>query len=121
MITSSQILFFTPYFVNKHYLWLQAHEFYNFNLMFITTPFNFFVCGFRCYYVLSNFIFISFPAWNIFSLFLLLFLQTFQDFSSVFDFTLIDSKTYEFLHYYFCALCNMVHFMLLDAWTSPSW
>ncbi len=36
MITSSQTLFFAPYSIAKHYLWLQAHEFYHFSLMLVT-------------------------------------------------------------------------------------
>jgi fumarate reductase subunit C len=38
---ASQILFFAPYSINKDYVWLQAHEFYKFNLMLITTLPNF--------------------------------------------------------------------------------
>jgi len=38
------------------------------------------------------------------------FLQNLSKFTLVFDYTLVDSNPCEFLHYYFCGLCNMATF-----------
>jgi hypothetical protein len=38
------------------------------------------------------------------------FLPNLSKFTLTFDFALVDSNPYEFLHYYSCALCNMVTF-----------
>jgi hypothetical protein len=51
---------------------------------------------------LSNFVFILLLVWIIFAHFL--FLQTLQNVS------LVDSNPFKFIHYYFCALCNMATF-----------
>ncbi len=109
MITLSQILFSTLYSINKYYLWLQAHKFYNFSLTLITTLPNFLVWSFHCCCVLSNFIFDLLCACIIFPRFLLLFLQTLW-IPLVFDSTLVDSIPSMFLHYLFYAFCNMVTF-----------
>jgi hypothetical protein len=75
VIILSQIILFAPYSINKICVWLQAHKFYNFNLMFITTLPDFFVYGFHWCCVLSNFIFNPLRAWIIFLQFPFLFHQ----------------------------------------------
>jgi hypothetical protein len=113
VITSSQILFSLPDSINKHYPWLQAHEFYNFSLIIVSTLLDFLICGSHCCRVLSNFILVSLPTSIIFlgvppplppnplNCFLLC------------DFVLIASNPSEFLHYYLCALYNMVTFHII--------
>jgi len=72
--------------------------------MLLTTLLEFLICGFHCCCSLSYFIFDSLLAWIIFPRFLFLFAKT------LFDFALVDSNMFEFLHYYSCALCKMATF-----------
>ncbi len=109
MITPSQILFSTPYSINKDYVWLQAQKFYNFSLMFITTLLDFLICGFHCYF----FCLISYSTQSLLRLYFpdsSSFLPNPSKFPLVFNYTLVDSNPCEFLHYYYCALCNMATF-----------
>jgi len=77
--------------------------------MFVTTLFDFLVCGFhRCCY-LSNFIFDSLLAWIYFSNSSSS-SSNLSIFTLVFDFAIADSNLSKFLHYYSCALCDMVTF-----------
>jgi hypothetical protein len=109
VITLSQFLFFTLYSINKEYIWLQAHRFYNFSLMFVTTLFDFLVCGFHCCCYLSNFILDLLLAWIIFPWFTIYFLSPNpSNFTLVFNPIIAYSNMFEFLHYYSYALCNMV-------------
>jgi len=121
VITSSQIIFFLLDSINKHYPWLQAHEFYNFSLTLVSSLLDFLICGSHCCRVLSNFILVSLPTSIIFLGFLLLFLQTLQIVSyCVILFLLLQIPLSSFITTY-VPFITWWHFMLLDVRTSSSW
>ncbi len=106
----SQILFSLPYAINKSYLWLQAHEFYNFSLMLVRVHLLTFLIVVFIVVVLCP---ISYSSHSLLGLY---FLSSSSSSSRpllkilVFDFTLNVANPFEFLHYYFYAPYNMVTF-----------